>query len=81
MIMTQVTADLVCLLSIKKKLLEKAISVEKVDHRITVIRILLNPFHATSLFLYPLKTSENQNVHFQKTFLMFSWGCRKRPVA
>ena len=31
-------------------------------------------FHGTCFFLYPLTTSENQN------FLMFSGGCRKRPV-
>ena len=36
---------------------------------------LFNPFHATGLFLYPLKTSENQR--FSDVFR----GYRKRPVA
>ena len=39
-----------------------------------VIRLIINPFHATSLFLHPLKTSENQS------FSAFR-GYRKRPVA
>ena len=34
-----------------------------------------NPFHATNLFLYPLKTSEN--LRFSDVFR----GYRKRPVA
>ena len=35
---------------------------------------LLNPFHATVVFLHPLKTSENT------WFLVFS-GCKERPLA
>ena len=34
----------------------------------------INPFHGTGLFLYLLKTSENQR------FSDVSWGKRKRPV-
>ena len=37
--------------------------------------IVINPFYATGLFLYPLKTSENQR--FSDVFR----GYRKRPVA
>ena len=37
--------------------------------------IVLNLFHATGIFLYPLKTSENL------FFLTFSGGCIKRSVA
>ena len=35
----------------------------------------INPFHATGLFLYPLKTSVN--LWFSDVFM----GSRKRPVA
>ena len=37
--------------------------------------MLFNSFHATGLFLYPLKTSENQR--FSDVFR----GYRKRPMA
>ena len=39
------------------------------------IYTVINPFHATGLFRYPLKTSENQS--FSDVFR----GYRKRPVA
>ena len=35
---------------------------------------LANSFHATNLFLYPLKTSENQKT---RGFLMFSGGIKR----
>ena len=35
---------------------------------------LVNPFHTTGLFLYPLKTSENQ-----RFFDVFR-GCREKPM-
>ena len=35
----------------------------------------INPFHATGLFLYPLKKSENQR------FSVVFRGYRKRPAA
>ena len=41
----------------------------------TLIKKLVNPFHATGLFRYPLKTSENQR------FPDMLRGYRKRPVA
>ena len=41
----------------------------------TFISRLLNPFHDTALFLYPLKTSENQK------FSDFFRGYRKKTVA
>ena len=41
----------------------------------TFIRRLLNPFHDTALFPYPLKTSENQK------FSDFFRGYRKKTVA
>ena len=37
----------------------------------------INPFHATGLFRYSLKTSKNQNQRFSDVFR----GYRKRPVA
>ena len=37
--------------------------------------IITNPFHATGLFLHPLKTSEKQR------FSVVFWGYRKSPVA
>ena len=37
------------------------------DYKESIVRFLINPFHATDLFLYPLKR--------------FSGGHRKRPVA
>ena len=40
-----------------------------------LFRSLIDPFHATGLFIYPLKTSENQR--FSDVFR----GYRKRPVA
>ena len=42
---------------------------------IDIVTLKINPFHATGLFLYPLKKSENQR--FSDTFA----GYRKRPVA
>ena len=39
------------------------------------ILVVINLFHTTGLFLYPLKTSENL------WFFMFSRGYRKTPVA
>ena len=41
----------------------------------TLIDFLINPFHATGLFRYPLKTSENQRL--SDVFR----GYQKRPVA
>ena len=38
-------------------------------------KIVINPVHVTGLFLYPLKTSENQR------FSYIFRGYRKRPVA
>ena len=40
-------------------------------------RITINPFHATSLFLHPLKVSENER--FSSGCLMFS-GSRERDL-
>ena len=40
-----------------------------------LVTLTLNPFHATDLFLYPLKSSENQ------TFSDDFRGYRKKPVA
>ena len=40
-----------------------------------IIFMLINPFHATGLFLFPLKTSENQR------FSNILRGYRKRPVS
>ena len=37
----------------------------------------LNPFHATGLFRYPMKTSEN----LRKPLVLWLRGYRKRPVA
>ena len=45
-----------------------------VESAAPLINTLLNPFYATGLFLYPLKTSENQR--FSDVFM----GYRKRPV-
>ena len=44
-------------------------------YSLIIIQPLLNPFHATGLFLYHLKTSENQR--FSDIF----WEYRKRPMA
>ena len=41
----------------------------------TYLALNINPFHATGLFLYPLKTSENHR--FSDVFR----GYQKRPVA
>ena len=36
---------------------------KELNHRLDDIHILkLNPFHVTSFFLYPLKTSENRRL-------------------
>ena len=40
-----------------------------------ILALLTNPFLATCLLLYPLKTSENQR------FFDVFWGHRKRPVS
>ena len=47
-------------------------AVKKLD-----INSLLNPFHTTCLFLYPLKTLENERYSDSDVFR----GYRKRPVS
>ena len=42
---------------------------------INILLVTINPFHATGIFLYPLKKSEN--LWFSDVFR----GYRKRPVA
>ena len=45
--------------------------------KVLMSRITINPFHATSLFLHPLKISENER--FSSGGLMFS-GSRERDL-
>ena len=54
---------------------EKVFDNDLVAMRKSKVTLTLNPFHATDLFLYPLKSSENQ------TFSDDFRGYRKKPVA
>ena len=47
----------------------------KIEEQILLFSERVNPFHATGLFLYPLKISENQR--FSDAFR----GYRKSPMA
>ena len=62
-----------------KKWIDKVIVISRKNDRIIIIKVLVQgiiyPFHATGLFLYPLKTSEN--LWLSDVFR----GYRKRPVA
>ena len=58
----------------KRNFLENKLKVIQ-SHCFKVSFLLLNPFHATCLFLFPLNASENQR--FSDNFR----GYRKRPAA